>query len=110
MQDIDVIIRVDLPEGFQSFDTNPVEIDYKTLDSNTSNNKVDVSIEDTTGTSVSLNNAADLVSATWNTSNITFNGVPAFTAGEAITLKIKLSANNAGKAQIGRIGLNIIST
>ncbi|MBD3327852.1 hypothetical protein GF340_00950 [Candidatus Peregrinibacteria bacterium] len=110
MQDIDMIIRVDLPQGFQSFDTNPIEIDYKTFDTNTSNNKVDVFLEDTTGTSVSLNNSADLVSSTWNSSVITFNGVPTFTAGEAITLKIKLSANNAGTAQIGRIRLNIIST
>jgi hypothetical protein len=106
LQDIDLVLRVLLPEGFQSWKAVPVTFKYKTKDGLVADNKIDISIEDTAGNSVILAGAANLVSAVFTTTNITFGGAPAWTAGQPITIKIKLSAKNIGAAYAGRISLN----
>lgn len=106
LQDIDLILRVDLPDGFTGFQGTPVEITYRTADNNTANNKIDVGIEDTTGAAITLTGGSNLTSTTFATTGITFGGSPTFTAGEPITIKIKLSALNAGFADLGKISIN----
>ena len=106
LQDMDLVLRVDLPDGFTSFQATPVEVTYRTSDLVTANNKVDVSIEDTTGTTVPLIGASGLVSTTFATAAITFGGAPTFTAGEPITIKVKLSALSGGFADVGKISIN----
>jgi hypothetical protein len=106
LQDIDLILRVDLPDGFTGFQATPVEIAYRTADNNTANNRIDVFIEDTSGTAIALTGGTGLTSTTFATTGITFGGAPTFTAGEPITIKIKLSALNAGFADLGKISIN----
>ncbi|MBU0667658.1 hypothetical protein KJ951_03720 [Patescibacteria group bacterium] len=108
LQDIDLVLRVNLPERFSSFQATPLQITYRTADANTANNKIDVTLEDTAGTAVALTGGSNLVSGTFATGGITLGGAPTFTAGQPITLKIKLSALSTGFADIGRISLNYI--
>jgi len=108
IQDIDLIIRMDLPDGFTAFQATPVEITYRTSNAVPATNKIDVIIEDTTGTAVALTGATSLTSATFATSAITFGGAPTFTAGEPITIKVKLSTTSAGFADVGKISINYI--
>lgn len=105
LQDFDLIIRTNLPTNFTGWGATPVQFTYKTADANTANNKIDISIEDTAGTAVTLTGAANLASASWTTASITYGGTPTWTAGEEITIKLKLSALSAGIAYAGNITL-----
>jgi hypothetical protein len=106
LQDMDLILRVTLPNGFTSFQSTPIQFTYHTENGNTANNKIDVSVEDTNGTAVSLTGGSSLASAEWTTADITFNGSPTFTAGQAITIKIKQSALTGGAAYSGKLSIN----
>jgi hypothetical protein len=108
LQDMDLILRIKLPEGFTGFQATPIQFIYRTEDGNAANNVVDLSLEDTTGTPVALTGASSLVSASFATANITFGGAPTFTAGQTVTLKIKLSALAGGGAYVGKLSLNYI--
>lgn len=108
LQDIDLILRVDLPDGFSSFQATPLQVTYRTSDGVTTTNKVDVSVEDTAGATVPLTGGTGLAAAAFTTAGITFGGAPTFTAGEPITIKIKLSTTSAGFADVGKLSLNYI--
>ena len=103
IQDIDIVYSIRLPDDFISFTSTPLEVIYTTSDADTGKNKIDVYLYDTTDTAVALTSASALANASWTTSNITFGGVPTFTAGQVITLIIKLSSTNAGNARIADV-------
>jgi hypothetical protein len=107
-QDIDLVIRTKLPEGFTGFQATPVEFTYRTADGVLANNQVDVSMEDTAGNPIVLAGASGLVSAAFTTANITFGGGETFTPGQPVTIKIKLTALNAGAAYASTLKLNYI--
>jgi hypothetical protein len=106
MQDMDIVIRVLIPDGFVSWQVTPIQFTYRTQDGVLANNMVDFSLEDTAGNPVVLAGATSLVSPVFTTTNITFGGAPVFTPGQAITIKIKLSATSVGAAYAGKIILN----
>lgn len=106
IQDIDLILRIDLPDGFTGFQATPLEVTYRTSDGVVATNHLDVEVEDTAGSSVTLVGGTGLASAAFSTAGITFGGVPAFTAGEEITIKIKLNSTSAGFADLGKVSLN----
>lgn len=110
IQDIDVIITYILPPDFVSFTSTPLSVLYRTSDGVTTTNRLDVALYDTTGTAVTLGGGSALASATWATENITFGGGPTFTAGDAITLVIKLSATSAGYARVSDVIFNYNGT
>lgn len=107
LQDMDIVIRAKLPEGFVSWQAIPVTFNYRTLTALAADNQVDISIEDTAGNPVTLTGGSGLVSNTFTTTNITFGGAPVWTAGQPITIKIKLTAKNSGAAYAGLLKLNI---
>jgi len=99
-QDIDVVMDVRLPDDFKSFQSsNPIQLDLRTVDTNTANNKIDVTGVDTGGTALTLTGATNLVSSsgnTWTSANVGITG-GTFTAGSRMQLTFKLSArNNSG--------------
>ena len=109
MQDIDLTLRVDLPDGFTGFQATPVELTYRTSDGVVATNHIDVEIEDTDGAAVTLAGGTDLTSAAaFTTSGITFRGAPTFTAGEQITIKIKPQTTSSGYTDVGRIIINYV--
>ncbi len=110
MQDSDITISFRLPDDFQSFTSTPLSILYQTSDVVTITNKVDVSLYDTTGTAVSLTGGTGLATAAWTTAGITFGGSPTFTAGDVVTLVIKLSSTNTGFARVSDVIFNYNGT
>jgi len=106
MQDMDLVIRAELPSGFSAWQAVPIEFTYRTLDGDAANNKIDVLLADTNGAAVSLNNASSLASAAWSTASITYNGAPVFTPGQPITIHIRLSAKDTGAAFAGKLTLH----
>jgi hypothetical protein len=110
MQDIDIVISYILPPDFVSFTAAPLSILYRTSNANVAVNKVDVVMYDTAGVAVPLTGAANLASAAWATTNITFGGAPTFAAGGTITLQIKLSTTNAGFAHAADVIFNYNGT
>ncbi len=99
LQDIDVVLDVRLPSDFGSFQaTNPIQLDLRTTDTNTANNKLDVTGVDTSGTAMTLTSATNLVSSvanTWTGQNIGITG-GTFTAGSRMQLTFKLHGLKTG--------------
>ncbi len=108
LQDMDLVLRVALPAGFTGFQATPLQFTYRTQDGVAGNNVLNLAVEDTTGTPVALTGGTNLVSASWATANVTFGGTPTFTAGQTITIKIKMSALAGGAAYAGKISLNYV--
>ena len=107
INDYDIVLRWRLPDDFVSWQATPLVFRYKTLTANAAQNKLDVSIDDTTGTNIAgLTGGANLVSNVWNTTNIGFGGGGNFTAGSEVTIYIKMSATNAGSAFVGDFAFN----
>ena len=110
MQDMDLVLRIPLPQGFVSFAATPLQFTYRTDTANAANNRLDLTVEDTNGSAVPLTGASPLNSTTYATANVTFGGSPTFTAGNAITIRIKMSANNLGAAYASTLRLNYLGT
>ncbi len=106
LQDMDVVVSFELPLDFVSFTASPLEVTYQTSDGVLATNRVDVALYDTTGAAVALIGGGALADAAWTTASITFDGAPTFTAGESITLHLKLSATSGGYARISNVALN----
>ncbi len=106
MQDDNLILRIQLPEGFVSWQATPIQFVYKTLDANVANNYLELTVEDSNGAAVGLVGANNLVSTTWSEANISFSTVSTWTAGTEITLSVKMVSTSIGSAFAGRIKLN----
>lgn len=106
-QTMNMKVRYQLPEGFVGFTPNPIRLYFNTADNNNLNNRIDLTMTDSVGTVVSLNNSLGLTSSLWNFSDITFNGMPTFTPNTYIEFDIQLSSVNGGKfARVGDLILN----
>lgn len=109
IQDYDIVLRWRLPDDFVSWQATPIVFRYKTTTANVAQNKMDVSIDDTTGTNIAgLTGGANLVNTTFTTTNIGFGGGGTFTAGSEITIYIKMSATNAGGAFVSDFAFNYV--
>lgn len=106
LQDIFLVVRVNVPEGFSAWQTTPVQLTYRTGTALDTDNRLDVTMTDTAGNPVTLVGATDLTSTTFSTTNITYTGSPTFTPGQAFNVTIKLSATSAGSADAGRLQFN----
>ena len=106
LQDMDLVIRTTLPSGFVSWQATPVQLIYRTGTALVADNQVDITIEDTAGTAIALTGASALTSATFATASVTFGGVPTFTAGQPITIHVKMTAKSSGSADIAKLKLN----
>jgi hypothetical protein len=107
-QDMDIVVRYQLPADFVSFSATPITLNYQTADTNLANNSLDVSLSDSAGTPVVLSGASSLSSTgTWSTASINIAGAPTFTPGSIIELTIHAAALNGGKfVKIGDLTFN----
>lgn len=105
-QNMDLVLSIQLPLDFISFDATPLQLLYQTDDGVVGTNHLDISLFDTNGDSVTLVGAVDLANVNWSTADITFNGNPVFTAGENITLRLKLSSDQNGFARVSNLMFN----
>ncbi|MEK6838050.1 MAG: hypothetical protein AABX69_05340, partial [Nanoarchaeota archaeon] len=103
-QDYDIVIRYRLPDGFSSFDaTIPIKL-WNKVSATPGATKVDVTMLDTAGVSVTLTGGSTLQNTTWTETTITMTG-GTFTAGGYITITIKMSADQAKVADVGELTL-----
>ena len=101
-QDYDIVIRYRLPDGFLSFDaTIPIKL-WNKVSATPGATKVDVTMLDTAGVSVTLTGGSTLQNTTWTETTITMTG-GTFTAGGYITITIKMSADQAKVADVGEL-------
>lgn len=109
LQNKDLVVRFRLPDGFVSWQATPITLTYRTEDGLIANNKVDLSVEDSTGTVIgTLTGNTDLASVAFTTANIGFGGGGVFTAGTEITLFIKLSALSGGAAYVSDLNFHFV--
>lgn len=112
MQDYDVKIRIQVPLDFTGWDTLPLEFKYRTNTTNSANNVVDFSMQDTAGAAVTMTNNTGLVSSTagqWvESTNMTIGGTPTFTAGDWFTVTIKMAATQTNWADVGSLVFNYV--
>jgi hypothetical protein len=106
LHDNDLVIRFQIPEGFISFQATPIQFIYKTDTASTADNRLDVSVEDSAGAAVTLTGASALAATSYTTASITFSGSPTFTAGQSITIHVKLSAKSTGGANAAKLKIN----
>ena len=96
LQDFDVVASVTLPDDFSSFQATPIQLHYRTDDADVADAQIDVIVLDTANAAVTTSGATDLNSTTWATASITFSGTPTFSAGQRITIAMKLQARKDG--------------
>lgn len=107
LQDYWMSVRVKVPKNFSAWDPTPIKFRYKTLTTSAADNFITVRLLDTTGANVSLTGASSLTSSvanTWTTANITLTG-GTFTAGDYVTVLVKVAAKSTGTANPGYIDL-----
>lgn len=105
LQDYDIVTRITLPQSFNHWNSNPLTINYRTGTGNAAENKLDITVIDTAGNTVSTTGGSSLASTTWTTSAISFSGTPTWTAGGTIIVKIKVSALSSGSVNVGDLEL-----
>ena len=104
-QDYDIVVRYRLPDGFSSFDAAaPIKL-WNMVSSTPGSTAIDVTMYDTTGSAVTLNNGATLQNTSWTETTITMTGTPTFTAGGYVTIIIKMSADQGKVADVGELTL-----
>jgi cysteine-rich repeat protein len=106
-QNMTLVMLWKVPNDFTSWQATPIVFRYKTGTANVADNKIDISIEDSTGTNIgSLTGNSSLVSTSWTTANIGFGGGGTFTPGTVLTVKILMTADNNGADYVGDITFN----
>ena len=118
LQDYDVYVRFRLPDNFASWTTsNTLVVDFETEDTNSANNKMDVTIyqDNDADTVSSATNVSNYASA-WHSSQT--GGTPVnftaaqlntgltWSAGSIMTIKIKLYSKDNYFARVGSIKLD----
>lgn len=110
IQDYDIKVRIQVPNDFAAWATNPIEFKYRTNTTNTADNVIDFTMQDTADAAVTMTNNTGLVSSTagqWvESTNMTIGGTPTFTAGDWFTVTIKTSATRDDWADVGSLVLN----
>jgi hypothetical protein len=109
LQDYDVFVRFQLPRDFVRWKTssaNPLRVAYRSTSASTANNKLDISVYDTSGTAVTLSGSTtNLASTSWTTTDISFLGSPTWTAGQELLMKFHLSSGSGFQMHLGSVDL-----
>ena len=111
LNDLDVYIRVQLPDDFVSWQATPLQIYLKSDSADVDDNQIDVFVNDTNNNSVTLISGENLVSTiadVWFSKAITFGGSPVWTPGNSITIRLNMQAKDSNGIRIGEIKLNYV--
>lgn len=114
LQDYDLLVHIALSPSFvrwlQTTTENPISFTYRTSSASALNNKIDIQIYDTSGVPITLSGSvSDLANTNWTTSEIEFTGVPTWTAGQDMMVRIRGFAKDNFEAQISSLKLNYIT-
>lgn len=110
LQDLDLLVQIPLPSDFKSWaTTNALAIDLQTDTNLSTDNKLDLSLNDTTSTTtLSATNLLSSTSGLWQTHSFDITS-GTWNANENLTLQLKLSSQNLKAVHLGDIHLNYIA-
>jgi len=95
LNDYDIMVQYQIPDDFDSWQTNAIIVNYQTEDPDTTDNNIQVYVLDTSGSADYT--SSQLASTSWTSTTLTsgnLNGT--YTAGEYMTIGIKLSSRRDG--------------
>jgi hypothetical protein len=109
-QNYDVVVQVPIPTDFSTWASNPLAI--STWTSDTTNGTLTLEARDSTGTGVICNFVAVTpgTASTWSTNTTACTlGSGTYTAGDYMTLRIRMQSPTSGDTRLGNITLNYLS-
>lgn len=108
-QNYDVVVQVPLPNDFDGWTANPLAVSTYTKD--TTNGTITLEARDSTGTiRCNFVNVTPGSINAWATNNSACTlGTGTYTAGDYITLRLRMQSPNGGDVRIGNISLNYLS-
>lgn len=110
LNDLDLVVRMKLPNNFVEWKANPIQLYLKTDTKNDNNNNIKISLLDTENNLVNLTDADHLcsdVADRWDLKNITMDTVgTTWTKNQYFTLRIKMKSRQNNKTMLGEILLN----
>lgn len=118
LNNYDIVVQFQIPDDFDSWQTNAINFTYKTEETGTTDNNVLVYVDDTTGTNQHTTaTLASTVADTWTSTNITdANIAGTYNAGDYMTIGIRLAsrkdngsaAGSSRAAYAGELKLNYV--
>lgn len=110
LQDFDIVMRVRLPDDFNAFQAVPMNLRYRTANNVLTDNRIDVEVQDSTGTTVPgmTGNTALNTAGVFASTDITFGG-GTFTPGTEMTIIIKVTARTGFFADVSDLNINFIA-
>lgn len=108
LQDYDVVVQVPLPTNFSGWNgATPWDFTYRSTTGNSTDNKADIYIYDSTGSAVTLTGTSTgLANTVWSSTSIGYSGTPTFTPGTTFMIVIRMHSRNNNEMHIGEISLN----
>jgi hypothetical protein len=104
-QDCDIVIKYRLPDGFTSFDSQPIKL-WNKVSAAPGSTGVTVTMFDTAGSQVTLTGGSNLQNTSWTETTITLDATgKTFSSGGYVTLIVKLSADQGKVADVGELTL-----
>lgn len=102
LQDYDIVIPFTVPDRFTGWQTTPLKVSYYTTTNSAAENKLDISMTDTSGAPVTLvGGATNLANSTWTAVGLTFSGSPTWTPGGRALVRLRVSALTPYQVHLG---------
>jgi len=109
LQDYDVLLRVTLPQDFVRWGATPLAVSYRSTTGNAADNKLDIAVFDSSGSTVTLSGTSTgLKSTTWTTTTHTYSGAPTWTAGSGSLLRFRMYAKDDEQMHLGAVKLTYV--
>ena len=109
LQDYDIVVRVPIPPDFKQWTRNPLSVTYRTTSGGSLDNKMDITVLDTGGSSVTLSGSTtDLVNTSWTTTTIDFQGSPTWTTEQDFLITFKMYAKSDYEMHLGALKLKYV--
>lgn len=106
LQDYDILVRVTVPPDFKQWTADPLSIVYRSTSSDSADNKLDITVFDTNGATVTLSGSTTALSGTgWTTTHVDFLGSPVWTAGNEYLITFKMYAKSNAQMHLGALKL-----
>ncbi|MBU0766241.1 hypothetical protein KKF55_00430 [Patescibacteria group bacterium] len=109
LNDYDVLLRVTLPPDFVRWGSTPLSVSYKSSSSNAADNKMDIAVFDSSGSTVTLSGTSTgLANTGWTTTTHTFSGSPTWTAGSESLVRLRMYAKDDEEMHLGTVKLTYV--
>lgn len=109
LQDYDIYLPVTIPTNFVRWKDHPLEVTYRSSNSESANNQLDIAVFDTADSAVTLSGSTvDLANTAWTTTSFEFTGTPTWALGGVATLRMRLHAKDNEQMQLGDIKVQFV--